>query len=196
MAQNPYQAQYAITDLAAGAALTGAEAFEAVQGGQSVQVTTAQIKAAALVGTTTNDNAAAGSIGEFITATVLQGAAIGLVTATAKTVTSISLTAGDWDVWGGIAFLAANTTTLNNIVRGSLSPAANTLDTSGSFDRQFCYYNSGATIGNSSAGFVSFCVGPSRFSLAASASVFLIAFSDFLTNTMSAFGTISARRVR
>ena len=51
-----------------------------------------------VIGTGTNDNAAAGIVGEFITATVAVGGAVALVTATANTVTSITLTPGDWDM--------------------------------------------------------------------------------------------------
>jgi hypothetical protein len=43
---NPYQAQYAVTDLVPAATLTGTEVAEFVQGGQSVQVSVNQIVAA------------------------------------------------------------------------------------------------------------------------------------------------------
>ena len=50
-----------------------------------------------LVGVTSASNAAAGSVGEIISALVAVGSPVSLVNATAKNVTSISLTAGDWD---------------------------------------------------------------------------------------------------
>lgn len=46
LAPNPYQAQYAIPDLVQGSTPTGAEAIEAVQAGQSVQLSLTQIFAA------------------------------------------------------------------------------------------------------------------------------------------------------
>lgn len=49
-------------------------------------------------GTTTNDSATAGNIGEFISSTIAAGSAVTLTTATSANITSISLTAGDWDV--------------------------------------------------------------------------------------------------
>jgi hypothetical protein len=47
MAQNPFQAQYAVTDLVPGTQPTGAEAAEFIQGGISVQLSITQILAAA-----------------------------------------------------------------------------------------------------------------------------------------------------
>lgn len=64
-----------------------------------------------IIGTTTNDNAAALSVGQLISSTVAFGSAISIpTTATPVNVTSISLTAGDWDVWGNVAFSIVNTT--------------------------------------------------------------------------------------
>ncbi|MDP2325295.1 MAG: hypothetical protein Q8N51_14890, partial [Gammaproteobacteria bacterium] len=58
----------------------------------------------AIEGTNTNDAAAAGYIGELIGSTIASGSAVSLTTATNANVTSISLTAGDWDVWGAITY--------------------------------------------------------------------------------------------
>jgi hypothetical protein len=55
----------------------------------------------AIKGTTTNDSAAAGNVGELIEAT-------GNATTQGPTsITSISLTAGDWQIWGGISYNGA-----------------------------------------------------------------------------------------
>jgi len=58
-----------------------------------------------IVGTTTNNNAAAGSVGELISSVISSGT-VNLSSGTSANITSISLTAGDWDVWGnvGVAF--------------------------------------------------------------------------------------------
>src|SRR5690349_16625741 len=65
-----------------------------------------------LAGTATNDDAAAGKIGEYIESEVLSGSAVSLTTNTAANITSISLTAGDWDVWGAAVYqLGSGTTT-------------------------------------------------------------------------------------
>src|SRR4029077_4886616 len=51
-----------------------------------------------LLGTATNDNATAGNVGEYIESVIPAGAAIAITSATNTNLTSISLTAGDWDV--------------------------------------------------------------------------------------------------
>lgn len=66
---------------------------------------------AGIVGTTTNDSAQAGSVGETITAT---GSGVAQTTTVLTNVTSVPLTAGDWDVtcsWTGSA--SSGTTSLN-----------------------------------------------------------------------------------
>ena len=50
-------------------------------------------------------NASAGTVGEFVTAT--QSTNVAMTTAVAINVTSISLTAGDWDVDGNAFILAS-----------------------------------------------------------------------------------------
>ena len=64
-----------------------------------------------IIGTTTNNSAAAGSVGEFQQVNVVVGSAVSLTTNTAANVATLSLTAGDWDVWGNIGFDCAGTCT-------------------------------------------------------------------------------------
>jgi hypothetical protein len=56
---------------------------------------------ATTVGVTNGSNAAAGAIGEQMTAA---GSAISLTSGTPANCTSITLTAGDWDVWGYVQY--------------------------------------------------------------------------------------------
>lgn len=79
-------------------------------GGQSLPqnlTTTATPTFAGLVGTTTNNNASAGNIGEYIES-VVGTVAVNGTTGQYKDITSISLTAGDWDVTGIMVFSPAN----------------------------------------------------------------------------------------
>ena len=55
-------------------------------------------------GTGTNDSAAAGYVGEYISSQVLNASAVSLSTGANTNITSISLTPGDWDVSGNIYF--------------------------------------------------------------------------------------------
>lgn len=148
--------------------------------------------ASSIAGTTTNDNAAAGFLGEFISAQVTQGSAVALSTGTPANVTSISLTAGDWDVAGVVGFIAAATTNITSAGAGIGTTSA-VLQT---------IANGGAQMQWGSSGFVptanAFAVSPmrTRISLAATTTVFLVAQSGFTVAALSAFGLITARRVR
>jgi hypothetical protein len=55
-----------------------------------------------ILGASTNSTAASGYVGEVISSTVLQASAVTLTSTVNSDVTSISLTAGDWDVYGNV----------------------------------------------------------------------------------------------
>ena len=59
-----------------------------------------------IVGDTTGGSAAAGIVGEYVSATVSVGSAVSLSNNVTANVTSMSLSAGDWDVGGLVAFSA------------------------------------------------------------------------------------------
>lgn len=159
---------------------------------------------AGIVGTTTNDNASAGSDGEFQCAqvtngvvpnpqgcTVNVGTPISLTTGTAANVTSLSLTAGDYDVWGTVGFLPAGGTT-STFQLGWISTSSATPPT----------YNSGAVAqlsgitGAAGTASNSFSVGQIRVPLASTTTVFLEVLSTFSGSTETAYGFLAARRRR
>jgi hypothetical protein len=179
-----------ISNMTAASTLTGAELLAGVQSAENVKVTADQIKAWALRGTTTNDSAATGAIGQVIESTVLVGAAVSLSNGASKTVTSISLTAGDWDVWGVVGFSPNGATTVSGI-QGAVNTTTDTLPTApgdGAIAALF------ATL---TTGFAQYLpVGSRRVSISATTTIYLIANSSFLVNTMAAFGYIGARRRR
>jgi len=86
---------------------------------------------AGIVGTTTNNNANAGSVGEVVSSSVAVGSAVSLTTAagafTGKTITSISLTAGDWNVFGIVGINMAATTNFTASA-GGINTVADTLN--------------------------------------------------------------------
>jgi hypothetical protein len=141
------------------------------------------------VGTATNDSAAAGYIGEIITSSVVSGSAVALTTGVVANVTSISLTAGDWDVSGKVRCLSAATTT-NTYFAGGISTTSATLPADES-DARFDF--SGVTLTTPNIGLTA---GPTRISIAATTTVYLVTFAIFAVDTLSAYGTIRARRVR
>lgn len=142
-------------------------------------------------GTATNDSAAAGYIGEYISSTVLSGAGVSLTSVAAANVTSISLSAGDWDVWGSVGFTPAGSTVTTN-QGGWISTTSATLPT---------VPNGGAEVFNApiqTAGAASnlLPVGLMRLNISGTTTVYLSAFAQFSVSTETAYGFIGARRVR
>lgn len=157
--------------------------------GNNVLATSPTLNQPNLVGTTTNDSAAAGSVGEYVSSVVT--APVTLTSGTAANITSISLTAGDWDVSGFVFFNGGATTTVTYI-NGSISTTSATIDTSA--DRNTIVFANGGTAVNLTT--VNTVTGPSRFSLSTTTTVFLVARSVFGTSSGTAAGTIRARRIR
>jgi hypothetical protein len=151
----------------------------------------AQPRGDQLLGTALNDNATAGNVGEFISATLNQGSAIGITSATATTLTSIALTAGDWDLWGQVNYIPAGTTSIAN-VNATVNTSTNTFNFANGFFSSFTF--PAFVPGNFVSHTIS--VGPIRVSLSGSATYFLIAQASFTVSTCTAFGNIQARRVR
>lgn len=135
----------------------------------------------------TSDNAAAGNIGEYVESLIASGSATALTTATAKNVTSISLTAGDWDVSGNVNF-AATTATVTG-TSGGISSTSATVPTDGS--EVFSGVQVTLVSENDSV-----TLPRKRFSLSGTTTVYLIAKSTFSAGSVSAFGQINARRAR
>lgn len=134
---------------------------------------------AGIVGTTTNNNANAGSVGEYVTANATSVAAFG--SGTAGNITSISLTAGDWDVTG-LATAVGGTTVTS--VGGGIST------TSATFGALGTYVSQVATVGQGMAVTL-----PVRISIAGTTTVYLVA-NCIYTGTPTMSGLIRARRVR
>jgi hypothetical protein len=142
-------------------------------------------------GTTTTDNAPAGDIGEYISSTIAQGAAVSITSGAPTNVTSISLTAGDWDLNGICSFIPAATTSLT-------FAACSTSTTTGANDQtngRFTGFSFAAVVPGTNVQSYG-PVGPTRFSLSTTTTVFLVAQSNFTVSTNAAFGVIRARRVR
>lgn len=153
------------------------------------------LNANSISGTTTNDNAAAGQLGEFVTSTVAVGSAVSLTTATPANVTSIALTAGDWDVSAQVDLNLTGAT--GTLFQSGPSLTTATLPTQAG----------GSGLGTDSlvnrvdptttlTGVIQLQSLATRVSLASSSTLFLVASATFSVGTVAAFGTIRARRVR
>lgn len=145
---------------------------------------------AALAGTATNDNAGAGKIGEYISSTVLAGHAVATADSTTVNVTSISLTAGDWDVSGVVCFEPASGTITTSAIAGITTTSATVPTRPASGGISQIVATTAASLSHSLP------VGTTRISLAATTTVYLIARCQFSVSTMGTYGFIGARRAR
>jgi hypothetical protein len=141
------------------------------------------------VGTTTNDSAPAGYVGEFITANVPIGSAVSLTNNAAANVASITLTAGDWDVWGTVLFNPAGSTTVASLIASisTVSGAVGILPYG-------CSALIAAVFGTGAAQAIPTTT--LRLNLASPGVVYLVAAATFGVSSMGAYGFIGARRRR
>jgi hypothetical protein len=141
----------------------------------------------ARTGTTTNDNPAAGQIGEFLSVQRLSTNALALTTNADAVLTTLSLTQGDWDVWGSVGFTLTNNNT--TILRAWLNAGGTTapsIDQLGG--------NMVLPVGNNITQ-VSLPLPPMRVSIAATTGVAL-GVTVVFTGTITGWGKIMARRRR
>jgi hypothetical protein len=138
-------------------------------------------------GTTTNDNAATGYVGEYVSSTVASGSAISLTTGVSVNITNISLTAGDWDVFGIVGFIPSGSTTVAYISGGISTSSAALVENQ-------CFVLS---LGSATTSANPRSATPTvRIRIGSTTTVYLVAESSFAVSTNTAFGTIGARRVR
>jgi hypothetical protein len=145
-----------------------------------------------IVGTTLADNAQAGSIGEVIQSAVIAISAIALtVSGTAYNVTSISLTAGDWDVFGTVGYAPAATTTIT-----ALSQSSNaTTGAQAAFPNTSTDYTDATALAPGAVNIIK-NIPTRQFNVSVGTTVYLVATATFGTSTITAGGQITARRRR
>jgi hypothetical protein len=138
-----------------------------------------------------------GFVGEWVKSNVALASAVTPVSTSAVTITSIALTAGDWDI-SGCVNLNLTACSLTN-VKGGISSATNALTTpTGSFDTFVSLVStSNATAQTTSAVDLSLATKSCRVALTGSATIYLVVLANFTTaGSLKAYGTIEARRVR
>lgn len=136
-----------------------------------------------IVGTTLADNANAGSVGEYVTSGAVTTG--NLTSGTNANITSISLTAGDWNVWGVGAWTPGGATMSNTQIGISTTSA-----TFGPFGSTTTLFES-TTSGN---GLPAPMV---RVNVSTTTTVYLVTQAGFSGGTgTTATGIINARRIR
>jgi hypothetical protein len=139
-------------------------------------------------GTTTNDSAATGYIGEYVSSSIGYGGRQALTTGTWLNITSISLTAGDWDVDGTVVYEGTSAT----ITRFSGAPTT----TSASPDADNDTFDNRQSIITLSGNVGAFATPKRRVSISSTTTVYLISRGYFSAGTLETYGRIQARRVR
>lgn len=167
---------------------TGAANFNSLTAGAtSITGALTVSQTAGIVGTTTNNNANAGAVGEVIASVIAQGSAVAVTNGVAVNVTSISLTAGDWDVFGAVQYNVGANVAFTYIA-GSAGTTTAALNT-GNF---FIVGHPGVT----ASPLAGAAVPTIRVNIAATTTVYLVAQAAFGSGTVTAFGNITARRRR
>jgi hypothetical protein len=142
-------------------------------------------------GVANNSSASAGDVGEVISSTVAVGSAVSLTTDTPANVTSISLTAGDWDVSGTVYYAQGSATEALYYTAGI---SATTATLPGYAGTQASIPGNGAATGGAYTPSVP--ISPARVSLSSTTTYYLVAQSGFLADTSAAYGHLRARRMR
>lgn len=154
--------------------------------GSAITTTGTCTTTGATPGVATNTAASAGKVGQVLTA---NASAVSLSTGNAATVTSVPLTAGDWDVSCQFVFTGGASTTVTRIL-GSISTVNNTLNST--IGQRGDVVPNGATVyanGNPSIN-----VGPIQALLSGTTTYYCVAQSEFGTSTTTVSAIIFARR--
>jgi hypothetical protein len=145
-----------------------------------------------LLATATNDSAASGDIGQIVSSYIASPGS-SMSSNVAKNITSISLTAGDWDVRGSVVIvptnIAANGAEVGQASIGTTSASLN-VDGSNQVNGQ-----SNPTAAAQSLAY-SMSLPPRRFSLASTTTLYLVAMTGGNAASRTGYGYIEARRVR
>lgn len=127
-----------------------------------------------------------GYVGEVISSVIPSASATSLTTSTAKNVTSISLTAGDWDVYGNVLLVATSGGSVMTTQAAWCSLTSATLPDSSLYNGVGSAANP-LSFGGFSAPFL-------RVNVSSTTTVYLGAYATFASGTVTACGGIYARR--
>jgi len=133
--------------------------------------------------------ASAGNIGELMTSSTTTPG-LTLTNNNASNVRSLTLTAGDWNVWGNIGFSTSATAPVTQYYGGITTSSATVVSVPGS-GAQAQYLLS---VANTTAWL--FPVGMAAVSVTTNTPIFLVGLLSFASGSASGFGFIGARRVR
>jgi hypothetical protein len=161
-------------------------------GPNTIKISGATLSTGQYPGETSTGNATAGNMGEYISSTIVSGSAVSLTSGTAANVTSISLTAGDWDI-DSMCYASSAASTSISIFQSSVGTTSATMNlTAGNF---FSAVVSPFVPGTTANAFTA-AIPPTRFSLSGTTTIFLVVDAFFTVSTLAAWGILRARRAR
>lgn len=150
-----------------------------------------EVAAGQVPGTATNDNAVAGNVGEYISSSVGAGSAIAAASNTVFDVTSVTLTPGDWDVTGNVAFVSGG----GGIIASPAVWVSSVATTAPTPPNGGAYFSDTVTRAADTTNI--FPTGSRRFTVPASTTLTVyVSGVTFSTGTLAAYGFIGARRAR
>jgi hypothetical protein len=165
--------------------------FDSAGAGNSLSVSGVAVSRGQFPGESTTGSATAGNIGEYVESVIASGSSVSISTSTPKDTTSISLTAGDWDVDGVLQYLFPASTSYT-FLGASISLTLNTVDATNGRVINLIVPATVPTAGIT----VSVAVPPLRFSLSSTTTIHLVGNAIFTVSTLSMYGILRARRVR
>jgi hypothetical protein len=141
----------------------------------------------AIVGTSTSTTRSAGQVGERMSSVIASGSAVSLTTATTTNVTSITLTPGNWIVYGKVNFSDSGTTGTDYKFGQSTTSATLGADPT---------YGEIPLVTTALSGTLKQNIPQQDYSVATATTtvVYLVAQATFSAGTAAAFGEIYARR--
>jgi hypothetical protein len=141
-------------------------------------------------GTATNDNAAAGDVGEFVSTSVNSSPGVTLTTGVAVDLCALSLTAGDWDIRATTYYNPVGTTVTSQIYTWTNTTSATAPNPPSGGASVLL---SGVTM--TGGGWMS-PIGTRRLSIASTTTIYQSISVNFTVSTATAYCSLSARRVR
>ena len=137
--------------------------------------------------------AVAGNVGEYYLAALASASAVVLSTGTGTSIVGLSLTGGDWNVWGQVVTIVQAATVVKSISGGINSASSTVLPafTTGALG-ELSLGTTGLTGGTNYA----VNVGPVQILNSTTGTTYLVGSMTFATSTAAMFGVLQARRAR
>lgn len=144
-----------------------------------------------ITGITSGVAAPAGYIGEVKQSQVAVGSAVSITTVTPTNVTSVVLTPGDWDIEANVNFTATSASVAaGSLWVAGLSTTTATVPVNGTEVQEFMPALTTTTFKGS------ITVPNNVLNVTASTTVYLVFEATFTAGTLSAYGSLVARRIR